>query len=565
MAILIQAAHIDYAHGGNQIFRDATHVVKSRDRVAIIGENGSGKSTLFRLLTREIPPDAGEVTFRRGISVGYLRQDSPMDPNLSVRASIQRAVGDPDALEFRLLELEEALASPLSDDEMAATLDEYNATLERLDSIGANDHEAALADVLGGLAFPEHRWDQRVGELSGGERKLVDLARQILTSPDVLLFDEPENHFDFLAREWLENWLRHTYMGAVHMVSHDRYMIDAVADRIVEIEDGRFTDYPGNYSAYLQLKQQRAVRQLDLRELAEREYKKLKESAEQLTQWARQNPKFATRAEQQRTRMAEERARLDAEPMPVLARRRIKVEFPAVRGSTDLVVADNARKTFGERALLHPFDMTIQAGERIGLIGANGSGKTTLVRMILGEEPTSGGVIRVGASVQVGYYAQQHETLDPRATPLDTVRRVVALDENRALGFLGGLLFDRDDAMNDIARLSGGERARLQIGLMILQGANLLILDEPTNNLDLASVEVLEDALLEFPGAILTISHDRFFLDRVCTHVIQLQDGDVRRYPGGYSYAIAHPDNGSWLTHGKDRIPEPAPRRKRRP
>jgi ATP-binding cassette subfamily F protein 3 len=564
MTLLIQAANVRYAHGGNDIFDNISFILREGDRVALIGENGSGKSTLFRLLAREITPQGGAVTHRRGLTIGYLRQESSLDPTRTVREVVATAAGDPDALELHLLELEEQLAQPLDDATMAEVVDRYSAVLERLDTVQNTDHEAKLGEVLGGLHFPEHRWDQKIGELSGGERKLVDVAQFLLNQPDVLLLDEPDNHFDVEAKDWLEKWLTTTYTGAVCLISHDRYMIDRVANSIFELEDGTIRQYPGNYTAYLTMRQARLEREAELRELQEREFKKLKASAEQLTQWARQNPKFASRAENQRRKMAEERERLDAEPAPILNRREIKVGFETERGSTDVLIGEGVAKSYGTREVFKSFDLLIRHGERVGLVGPNGAGKTTLVRMILGEEPPTGGILRLGPSINVGYYAQEHETLDLNATPIDTVRKVKPLTEQQALSFLVGLLFDRNDTMNRIGALSGGERARLQIALLILSGANLLVLDEPTNNLDTSSVESLESALLDYPGAILTISHDRYFLDKICTRIIEVNDSIVRDYPGAYSYYLANGDKGTPLTRGMQRLPEPEPVKKKR-
>lgn len=554
MTILVQAANVRYAHGGNQIFDDVSFAIRQGDRLALIGENGSGKSTLFRLLTREIAPQGGAVTQQRGVKIGHLHQQSSLDPVMTVRDVINRAAGDPDALEMELLELERSLGEALGDEAMAEALDRYNAVLERLDTVLLTDQASQLDEVLDGLSFPEAWWDQRVGSLSGGERKLVDVARFLLDQPDVLLLDEPDNHFDVEAKSWLEQWLTSSFRGAVCLISHDRYMIDRVADSILELEDGTIRQYPGNYTAYLEIRQARLEREAELRDLREREYKKLKASAEQLTQWARQNPKFASRAENQRRKMAEERERLDAEPVPILNRRQIKVEFDTERGSTNVLTADGVAKAFGERIVFRPFDLLVRHGERIGLVGPNGAGKTTLVRMILGEELPSRGSIRTGPSINIGYYAQEHETLDLNSTPIEMVRQVKPLTEQQALSFLVGLLFDRNDALNRIGALSGGERARLQIALLILSGANLLILDEPTNNLDMGSVESLEQALLDFPGAILTISHDRYFLDKMCTRVVEMHDGIVREYPGGYSYFLENRDKGAPLTRGMGRL-----------
>ncbi|MBA3415718.1 MAG: ABC-F family ATP-binding cassette domain-containing protein, partial [Chloroflexia bacterium] len=274
--------------------------------------------------------------------------------------------------------------------------------------------------------------------------------------------------------------------------------------------------------------------------------------AEQLTQWARQNPKFASRAENMRRKLAEERERLERTPPPVLRQRGIAVEFGAERGGTQVLVAAGLAKSYGERAVFAPFDLTIRHGEGVGLVGPNGAGKTTLFKTILGQEEPTAGTLHLGPSVVVGYYAQEQETLDPGATPLETVRRLQPMTEQAAIGFLGTYLFDRDDMLNTIGRLSGGERSRLQIACLILRGANFLLLDEPTNNLDIASIDALEAALLAFlesgQGSLLTISHDRAFLDAVCGRIVALDGGEVHNYPGGFSYFEANRGKGTLLT-----------------
>ena len=252
MVLLIQAADISYAHGGNQLFEKLSFTIKSGDRLALIGENGTGKSSLFRLLTRELSPKTGAVTHAKGISIGYLRQESDLPANRTVREVLSEAIGDRDAIEYQLLEIEEKFAEPMTDDEMAALLDHQTVLLDRLDSLASADATDQLQEILGELQIPEHRWDQPIGTLSGGERKLIDVARFLLDQPDVLLLDEPDNHFDVEARAWLENWLNTKFTGALCMISHDRYMIDRVANAIVELEDGKIRRYSGNYSAYQQ-------------------------------------------------------------------------------------------------------------------------------------------------------------------------------------------------------------------------------------------------------------------------------------------------------------------------
>ena len=556
MTLLVQAAEVKYAQGGNQIFDGISFEVRAGDRLALIGENGAGKTTLFRLMARELLPHGGAVTHKRGLTLGYLSQHSTLEPSLNVRDAIALAAGDPAALEGQLRELEAKMAEPLSDDELGDVLEAYSAVLERFEGGPGLDLEAQIAKILTGLGLPEARWDTPVSKLSGGEKKLVALAGFLIEEPDLLLLDEPDNHLDESAKGWLEEYLRER-RGAVAIISHDRYFIDRVANRIFELEDGRIIGYPGNYSAFLTLKRERLERGEQLYEMRQRELKKLKASAEQLTQWAKQNPKFAARAGNRWRNFEIEKERLESTPTPILDRKLIEVEFNAERGSSLVLEIKGLSKAFGDREVFRPFDFTMMHGERVGIVGGNGAGKTSLFRLILGELEPDSGRVRIGPSIQTGYYAQEQETLDPTMTPLELVRKTKAMNEQQAIGFLVGLLFDRDHAMNRIGDLSGGERSRLQIAMLILQGSNFLLLDEPTNNLDIPSIEVLEAALLDFGGSILTISHDRYYLDRLCQRIIEVDAGVVREYAGNFSYYNEHRGAGTELT-----IREPATRRR---
>jgi ATP-binding cassette subfamily F protein 3 len=560
LTLMIQAAGIAHAHGGNQLFEDLLFEVRTGDRIALIGENGAGKSTLLKIAAKLIKPDEGAVTWQRGLRVGYLRQDPEFPAGATPRSVVALAAGDAGALDAQLAALELRMSEDLPDDELADVMDAYADTLARLEDVDAEQAAVAGAAMLSGLGFTAEKLDTPVERLSGGERRLVALAELLLQAPDVMLLDEPDNHLDVTVRAWLEKKIA-AHKGAVALISHDRYLIDQACTAIAELEDGKIVLYPGGgYAKFLETKQARLERQAELRELEERQFKKLKASAEQLTQWARQNPKFATRAENQRRKMADERERLENAPPPVLRRRRIDVRFEADRGSTVALEVTNLAKRFGARTVFEPFDLVVRQGESIALVGPNGAGKTTLFRMLRKELEPDQGTIRLGGSTQIGYYAQEHETLDPNKTPLEVVRRLKPWTEQQAIGFLSQLLFSRHDSMNRIARLSGGERARLQIAELMLSGANLLLLDEPTNNLDLASREVLEQALIDFEGTIVTISHDRYFLDNVCTRTIEVNEGQVTDYPGGYSEYLERTGRGTLLT----RRPAPAPASRKR-
>jgi len=546
MTLLIQAAGITHSFGGNRIFHDLSFEVREGDRVALIGENGTGKSTLFRIMARQLNPNAGVVTYKRNLALGYLRQDSEVNPEQTLRQAVSSAGADLLTLEARMRALEARMATADAT-ALTAVLDEYASCQERFDASDGYGHAARVATVLAGLGVAEERWDLPVGPMSGGERKMVGLARLLIEAPEVLLLDEPDNHLDLAGKAWLEGYIA-AYRGAVAVISHDRYFLDRAVNRIFELEDGTIYPYVGGYTAYRAAKQERLIRQAQLYDQRQRELKVLKRSAEQLTEWAKQNPKFAGRAQNRRRMLASEQADLAAIPTPVLNRERIRVDLEAQRGGALVLELRGVAKSYGDRAVLRPFDLVVGHGERVGLVGVNGSGKTTLLRLVLGHEAPTAGTLRLGSTIKIGYYAQEHETLDLLSIPMDIVRGIKPMTEERALSFLHGLLFSREDAATPVGRLSGGERSRLQIATLILGGANLLLLDEPTNNLDIASKEVLEEALLGFEGTIVAISHDRYFLDRLAGRILETDDGAVRDYPGGFSYYDEHRGRGKELT-----------------
>ncbi len=547
MTILVQANGIGYAHGGHQIFENVSFEIKASDRLALLGPNGAGKSTLFRLLAGELNPQRGAVTRRRGARIGYLHQETAIDPEMTVLETVALAAGDPDALDLHLTRLELRMAEALDDEQLTAVMDEYAETLARIEEVRDDRVPLPGAEILAGLRVPDADWGKPVGHLSGGEKKIVALAGLLAAQPDVLLLDEPDNHLDLEAKAWLERLLARSE-GAVATITHDRYFVDRVSNRIFELAHGAITVYHGNYSYYRTERRARYQRAFELRELQEREFKKLKASAEQLTQWARQNPKFAPRAENMRRKLEEERARLEETKIPVLERRPADFTFATERGATVVLDAVGAAYAYPHKEIARPFDLQIRSGERIGLVGPNGSGKTSLLRMLAGQIPPSSGTVRLGPAVILGYYAQEQENLPLNQTAIDFIRRLRAWTEQQAISFLASLQLDREAGLTAIGQLSGGEKARLQIAALILGGANFLVLDEPTNNLDLQAIEALETALEDFSGTILAVSHDRYFLERLCTRTLELRDGIVRDFPGNFAWYDEHPELGISLS-----------------
>jgi ATP-binding cassette subfamily F protein 3 len=350
----------------------------------------------------------------------------------------------------------------------------------------------------------------------------------------VLLLDEPDNHLDLNGKEFLERLIA-DYPGAVVIISHDRYLLDAIVTHITEIEDGKLSTFTGDYTAFIIDKEERLARAEELYQIQQREIHRMEEALKRYTLWAQKSDKFASRMRAMKTRIA----RVDERERPVLERKRMGLELNGWRGSNKVLEIVGMRKTFGVgangRSPLQDAHLLIRHGERVGLIGANGAGKSVLLRIIIGEETPDAGTVKIGPSVKVGHYAQEHETLNREQTPLEAVRNAAIITEQGAVGFLNRYLFSYRMVSQKIKELSGGERSRLQLALLVLSGANFLLLDEPTNNLDIASAEVLEYALEDFEGTVLVISHDRYFLDRTVKRIVELEAGRLTEYVGGYS------------------------------
>ena len=538
--LLVQFAGVSKDYAGNPVLDEVDLEILEGDRIGLVGENGGGKSTLLKLIAGLETPTEGTVSRKRNLTVGYLHQEA--DP-AQAQKTVFQAVGEvsPEATELsaRLHHLETRMADPLLAEDaetMMAVFEEYGEVQERFDALGGYTLEHKVESVLGGLGFKPAQYSQPVGSLSGGEKKLVALARLLLQMPDLLLLDEPDNHLDFEAKMWLEGFIQ-SYPGTVVAISHDRYMLDRIARKIYQLEDGKVEVYVGNYSYYFEERQRRMVKRHELYTLQQDELKRLEVALRDLKSWARQNPKFAARAESMEKRV--ERARAEAAERPVMVRERIKLNFDSERSGLKVLEVKGVSKSLGGRMLFAPFDLSVAFKERVGIVGANGSGKTTLLKTVVGLIPTDSGTVKIGPSVVLGYYAQEQDTLPFDRTPLEYVRSIRPITEQQAIGILRRLLFSYRDMHNTIRHLSGGEKSRLQIVRLMLTDANFLVLDEPTNNLDLASIEVLEAALQEFEGTILSVSHDRYFLDKIADRIVEIrQNGWVHQFPGNYSYYL---------------------------
>ncbi|OFX25571.1 MAG: ABC transporter [Anaeromyxobacter sp. RBG_16_69_14] len=528
---LLHAAGLRLSFGSRIVFDGLTFTIDEGERVGLVGVNGAGKSSLMRILARASEPDRGEIQLRRGASVTYLPQEPAFPEGATVASELEVARAPLKAALASHADLSARLASEPEGTAHGRLLAELAATSERVEHLGGWDtaHEARrLLDRLG-----VREWDRSVAELSGGTRKRVAIARALLTRPDLLLLDEPTNHLDADTVDWLEEELDRL-SGALLLVTHDRYFLDDLVDRIVEITPGAgVTSYPGNYQAYLEQK-------LEAEELSASEQHKRERWIAQEVAWLRQGvearrTKSKARIQRARKLMAERGyARPKVADFQVAAPPRL---------SQIVIEASGLEKRFGAQVVLADASFRLQRGERVGIVGPNGAGKTTFLRVLLGELAPDAGEVVTGRRTRVAYYDQQRARLDPELTVYQAAGGGVAGEDFVELSgckvalrdYLDDLLFPSAMQRMQVKALSGGERNRLLLARLFLEGANVLVLDEPTNDLDLVTLNVLERLLLDFDGSVLLVTHDRYFLDKVATAILAFEGaGRVVRYPGNY-------------------------------
>jgi ATP-binding cassette subfamily F protein 3 len=536
--IAISLSHITLILGSHTIFRDLSWEIQHDQKIGLIGPNGAGKSSLFKIIMGEHSTEPGGTLVRaKGVTVGYLPQHPELPSEQTAFAAALDGNPRHAELEAELTRIEESLGNPAVYNNprvLERAMETQMQALEEYETLGGAQYPERVRQLLRGLGLPEGDFDKPLGVLSGGQKKLIGLARLLLSRPAVLLLDEPDNHLDLPGKEFLEKLIRE-YEGAVVIVSHDRYLLDGAVSHIAEIEDGKLTTFKGDYSDYMLDKELRLARQEELFQIQQREIARMEMALKRYKLWVQVSDKFASRVRSMESRIE----RVKEMDRPVLERRRMDLDLGGWRGSNKVLDIQGVRKSFGASHVIQGVDLLLRHGERVGLIGANGAGKSVLLRLILGSETPDSGEITLGPSVKQGYYAQEHETLDFNQTVLDATRRASPLSEHQAVAFLLRYLFTYPQMSQPIGQLSGGERSRLQLALLVLSGANFLLLDEPTNNLDIASAEVLENSLAEFVGTVLVISHDRYFLDRTVSRIVELKDGKLTEYAGGYSDYLA--------------------------
>ncbi len=537
---ILHVNNITVNFAGRELYRDLSWVIGDRDRIGLVGPNGAGKSTLLKVLLGEVEPDEGHLVMGSGARIGYLPQDIELAPGSSL---IDTAMVKPPALaelESRLESVEAQLSDPeVYGDEAALSqvLERHEALLASFERMNGHRHGSHVRELLAMLGFDQSDYGRATETLSGGQKKLVALTGLAVAAPEILLLDEPDNHLDVQGKRHLERFILQ-YPGSVVLISHDRYLLDEVASQTAELENGKITIYHGNYSYYQHERQLRRLRQQQLYTTQQKEIARLEEMIERFERWAKQvlSRKHMLAARQRRRMLAqmEERGEIIDK---VFDQALMDFKVSGWRGSKKVLELDDVAMAFDDDQLFCGVDLLLRHGDRVGLIGPNGAGKTVLARLILGELEPTRGRIYLGPSIRVGYYSQEHQTLSGwlDKTPLDLIRNMQNSSESNAVNFLLRMAFSYEQVRQSIRTLSGGERSRLQLAQVMLRQPNLLLLDEPTNNLDIPSVEVLEEALDEFVGTVLIISHDRYFLDQTVDRVVEIRAGKMKEFAGGYT------------------------------
>lgn len=527
--ILLSAQNIQKSFGTNVVLKDASLVLQDGQRLGLVGVNGCGKSTLMKIIAGLEPYDGGTLTMQKGLRLGYLAQQGMVTPGKTVLEELEAVFEPVVAMEARLRQLEQDMAHTAEDPVRLRQLgNQYDQLTRQFEESNGYGWRSTVQGVLAGLGFRKEQQGQLAELLSGGERTRLCLGRLLLQRPDVLLLDEPTNHLDLKSIAWLEDYLL-GYKGAVLLVSHDRYFMDHVCDHMAELLLGSIESYDGNYTAYIQQRVQRFEIRMKAYEMQQKEIARQEAI---IARYRSFNREKSIRAAESREKKLEKMERLE-KPVEENA---IRFHFDIRRRTgEDVLMAEELKKGFNGRTLFEHVKLHLRAGDRIALIGDNGVGKSTLFKCLIGEEQFDEGTVRLGTGVDIGYYDQHQAHLHESKSVLDEVwDEFPRLEQSQVRGALGLFLFTGDDVFAPIATLSGGEKGRVALTKLMLRKDNLLLLDEPTNHLDMDSREVLEAALEDYPGTILAISHDRYFINRFATRVMVLEQGGVKEYLGNY-------------------------------
>ena len=528
--IILQANKIERSFAGEVLFDNINLQVDERDRIALVGKNGAGKSTLLKILVGEEEPTSGEINKKKDISLSYLAQDSRFESENTIYDEMLHVFDDLRRTEKQLRQMELEMGEKSGDD-LDKLMSDYDRLSENFRQAGGFTYEADIRAILNGFKFDESMWQMKIAELSGGQNTRLALAKMLLEKPNLLVLDEPTNHLDIETIAWLENYLVN-YSGALIIVSHDRYFLDKVATITLDLTKHSLNRYVGNYTRFVELKEQKLATEA-------KNYEKQQKEIAALEDFVNRNLVRAstTKRAQSRRKQLEKMERLDK---PEAGKKSANMTFQSEKTSGNIVLTvENAAVGYDGEVLSQPINLDLRKMNAVAIVGPNGIGKSTFIKSIVDQIPFIKGEKRFGANVEVGYYDQTQSKLTPSNTVLDELWNDFKLTpEVEIRNRLGAFLFSGDDVKKSVGMLSGGEKARLLLAKLSMENNNFLILDEPTNHLDIDSKEVLENALIDFDGTLLFVSHDRYFINRVATHVLELSENGSTLYLGDYDYYV---------------------------
>lgn len=534
--IICSVNKISKSYGGNLIFENVSTEIHDKDRIGLVGRNGCGKTTLMKLLSGLETLDSGQIHWKKGYKVGYLSQIPDVQNDKTVREVLKSSFEILLEIEVKMKRLEHKMAAESNEEDMKKSMDLYGDLQDQFIIQGGYEMESNLERVANGLQISD-LLDQPFATLSGGEKTKVGLGCILLKNPHLLLLDEPTNHLDLQAIEWLGDYLKE-YQGTVVIISHDRYFLDEVVNKIVDLEDGELHEYKTNFTGFVKEKEERLLKEFQAYQEQQKKIKKMKEAIKRLKEWANQaNPPNEGLHKRARN-MERALERMEKINRPILERKKINVDFEAVdRSGKDVVKLIDVSKSFSKKNLFQHVNMHIQYLDRAAIIGENGTGKSTLLKIMLGQLQPDSGESFLGSNLKIGYLSQHTFDETMEVSVIDTFRSEISVTEGEARHILAKFLFYGHSVFRKVNRLSGGERMRLRLAQLMYQDINFLVLDEPTNHLDIDSREVLEEALEDFNGTILAVSHDRYFLNRLFKKIFWIEDHTVQMFNGDYNWA----------------------------